>query len=188
MADRSGWEAHYGDQRDAGIRPPSQFLLAHLDQLPPGRAVDLASGDGRHAVCLARHGWRVTAIDYARASLERLSLIARRDQLPIVALQADLTEMPLPPDHFDVAVNIRYLERSLFDGIKSTLRRGGVVVFETFIRDQQQLGHPKNPAFMLERGELAARFADFDILASEEGRFEIESGPAYLARIVARRP
>lgn len=188
MADRSGWEAHYGDRRDEATRPPSQFLLAHLADLPPGRAVDLACGDGRHAIWLARQGWKVTAIDYARANLERLTHIARQERLPIAALQADLTEIALPPQHFHVAVNIRYLQRSLIDEIKSTLRRGGVIVFETFIRDQRQLGHPRNPAFMLERGELAARFADFDILASEEGRFETESGPAFLARLVARRP
>jgi 2-polyprenyl-3-methyl-5-hydroxy-6-metoxy-1,4-benzoquinol methylase len=188
MADRSTWEARYDERRGEALRPPSQFLLAHLHELPAGRAVDLACGDGRHALCLARHGYAVTAIDYTHASLERLSQIARREHLQITAIQADLTEIALPRDHFDVAVNIRFLERSLFDGIKSTLRHGGVVVFETFIRDQQQLGHPKNPAFMLERGELAARFADFEILASEEGRFETESGPAYLARIVARRP
>ena len=68
------------------------------------------------------------------------------------------------------------------------MRRGGAVVFETFIRDQQQLGHPRNPAFLLERGELAVHFSDFEQLSYEEGRVETESGPAFLARMLARRP
>ncbi len=55
-------------------------------------------------------------------------------------------------------------------------------------RDQQQFGHPRNPAFLLERGELADRFGDFEILSYDEGRCETESGPAFLARMLARRP
>src|SRR5262245_36160692 len=102
MTDRGTWEARYSERRDEAIRSPSQFLVAHLDELPLGRAVDLACGDGRHALCLARHGHRVTAIDYTRANLERLSQIARREHLPISAMQADLTATTLPPEYFDV--------------------------------------------------------------------------------------
>src|SRR5438046_5177077 len=91
MADRSGWEAHYRDQADRETRPPSQFLLAHLPELPAGRALDLACGDGRHTLPLGRHGWNVTAIDYAWSSLERLVRAARREQLPVAAVPADLT-------------------------------------------------------------------------------------------------
>jgi SAM-dependent methyltransferase len=188
MADRQLWGARYADRADAGGRAPSQFLVAQRHRVPPGRALDLASGDGRHAIYLARHGWAVTAIDFARSALERLAAIARKEGLAIETIQADLEQMPLPRDRFDVVVNIRYLQRSLFEPMKAAVRRGGVIVFETFLKDQQQLGHPKNPAFMLDRGELAHRFGDFEILASEEGRFDTESGPAFLARLLARRP
>ena len=103
------------------------------------------------------------------------------------ALQADLEQFPLPRERYDVVVNVRYLQRSLFPALKASVRHGGCVVFETFIRDQQQLGHPRNPAFLLERGELAAQFSDFDVLSVTEGRCETESGAAFLARLLARR-
>jgi len=187
MADREAWESRYGERTDA-VRPPSQFLVEHLDRLPRGRALDLASGDGRHALYLARHGWTVDAIDFAYAGLARLQSVAGAERLRIQPVQADLAHWVLPRERYDVVVNIRYLQRDLFDALKTALRRGGVIVFETFIRDQQQFGHPKNPAFLLERGELADRFGDFEILSYDEGRCETESGPAFLARMLARRP
>ena len=39
--------------------------------LPPGRAVDLAAGEGRHALWLAGRGWRVTAVDFSGVGLDR---------------------------------------------------------------------------------------------------------------------
>lgn len=188
MSHRSDWESRYRERADSvAVRTPSDFLVEQLPRLPSGRALDLACGDGRHALYLARHGWRVDAIDFAHPGLARLLAAARREGLAVDALQADLEEFPLPRDRYDLVVNVRYLQRSLFDAIRAAPRRGGAVLFETFIRDQQQLGHPRNPAFLLERGELVRAFGDFDVLFHEEGRFDTESGPAFLARLLARR-
>jgi hypothetical protein len=85
-------------------------------------------------------------------------------------------------------VNVRYLQRDLFAAIRDALLPGGVVVFETFLREQAQLGHPSNPAFLLEPGELRSHFADFDILDAAEGLVERGDGRSYLAQLVARRP
>lgn len=188
MGDRPQWESRYRERPEDAVRPPSQFLVEQCPHLPCGRALDVASGDGRHALYLARRGWVVDAIDFAYAGLARLLAIARRDRLPVAALQADLESFPLPRAHYDVIVNVRYLQRSLVEVLKRALRPGGMIVFETFLRDQQQLGHPRNPAFLLERGELAERFNDFEILVCHEGRCETESGPAFLAHLLARRP
>ena len=188
MSGRPQWEQRY-DARDAGgTRPPSRFVVEHCGELPRGRALDVASGDGRHACYLARRGWRVDAIDFARAGLAQLVAVARLDGLAVAALQADLETFPLPRRRYDLVVNVRYLQRNLLAALKRALVPGGTIVFETFLRDQQQLGHPKNPAFLLERGELADRFRDFDLLAYREGYSETESGPAFLAQMVARRP
>jgi tellurite methyltransferase len=188
MSNRPRWEHRYDAQGHGGIRPPSRFVVEHCAELPRGRALDVASGDGRHACYLARCGWRVEAIDFAHAGLAQLAAAARRDGLAVAALQADLEAFPLPRSRYDLVVNVRYLQRSLIAALKRALVPGGTILFETFLRDQQQLGHPKNPAFLLERGELADRFRDFDMLAYCEGYCETESGPAFLAQMAARRP
>jgi hypothetical protein len=113
---------------------------------------------------------------------------AQRQGLPARFIQADLDTFPLPLGQYDVVVNVRYLNRPLLPALKTTVRDGGVVVFETFLREQAELGHPRNPAFLLERGELARTFADFEVLVHEEGLFQTEKDRAFLARIVAQRP
>jgi tellurite methyltransferase len=186
--ERREWESRHDARPDETARPPSPFLAAHLSSLPLGNALDVACGEGRNALYLARHGWRVDAIDFASSGLVRLQAAASREQITVHALQADLEQYPLPPERYNVVVNIRYLQRSLFDPLKAAVRRGGMIVFETFLSDQRHVGHPKNPAYLLERGELRSRFVDFEILSYAEGRWDSESGPAFLARMLARRP
>lgn len=184
---RQHWEARYASPaRVTGA--PSSFLQSLLPTLAPGRALDVASGDGRNALALAKGGHAVTAIDIAGAGLARLRSQARDQGLSIEAIQADLEEYPLPIRYFDVAVVACYLQRSLFARVKDCLVPGGVAVVETFLIDQREIGHPRNPAFLLERGELAQAFADFEILVSEEGLFDLGGERAYLSRLAARRP
>lgn len=184
---RQHWEARYANPSRA-TGAPSSFLQSLLPTLAPGRALDVASGDGRNALALAKRGHAVTAIDIAGAGLARLRSQARDQGLSIDAIQADLEEYPLPIQYFDVAVKFCYLQRSLFARVKDCLAPGGVAVVETFLVDQREIGHPRNPAFLLERGELAQAFSDFEILVSEEGLFELGGERAYLSRLAARRP
>jgi 2-polyprenyl-3-methyl-5-hydroxy-6-metoxy-1,4-benzoquinol methylase len=188
VTDRTRWEARYAARAGAPTAEPSRFLIEHRHLLPPGRALDVACGDGRHSLWLARQGFAVDAIDIARAGLSRLAAAARREGLAVSPIQADLEDFPLPASRYTVVVNIRYLQRSLFDALRNAVRPGGVIVFETFLREQARQGHPRNPAFLLEPGELRAQFAEFIPLVDQEGCLETEAGPAFLARLIARRP
>jgi SAM-dependent methyltransferase len=184
-AERERWEARHGRASD---RPeiPSALLRRSLHRLPRGRALEVACGSGRNARFLAAHGFRVDAIDLSRAALVRTRGEAGDGSICVV--QADLLQFPLPRRRYQIAVNVRYLQRNLWPALKHALADGGMIVFETFLRDQRQIGHPRNPDYLLERGELANAFSDFAIEEYEEGCFESEGGPAFLARMLARRP
>lgn len=184
---RSHWERRYAD---AARRPgtPSPFLQEILPSLPRGSALDLASGDGRHSLHLASAGYAVTAIDLSLAGLNNLRRNAREQGLSVDTVQADLETYPLPAGRFDVALKFFYLQRDLFKAMKASLRRGGVAVVETFLIDQREIGHPRNPKFLLERGELGDLFADFEILRTEEGFLQSGHEKAFLSRLVARKP
>ena len=112
---------------------------------------------------------------------------ARAEGLDLRVVQADLESFPLPRSCYDVVITIRYLQRSLFEPMQQAVKPGGVILFETFLIDQQAVGHPRNPAFLLQHGELRAAFSSCDILTYEEGLFHSASQSAYLARMVARR-
>lgn len=188
MTDRAGWDARYAAGRGAVGRTASRVLTEHRHLLPTGPALEVACGDGRNSLWLARQGFAVDAIDASSAGLARLADTARRERLAVQPILADLQDLPLAVERYAVVVNIRYLQRSLFGALRRAVRPGGVIVFETFLREQARLGHPRNPAFLLEPGELRARFAGFEPLIDEEGWLETESGPAFLGRLVARRP
>jgi len=188
MKERHHWEKRYATGETGSPGVSSLFLRENIHRLPRGRALDIACGDGRHALFLAGNGYRVEAVDLALTGLRRLRQAAKRDGLALTAIQADLEHFPLRRERYDVVVNIRYLQRSLWPELRTALRPGGVIVFETFTTEQRKLGSPSNPDFLLEPGELHEAFRDFELLDYQEGMFNSEGGPAHLARMLARRP
>jgi SAM-dependent methyltransferase len=186
--ERTRWDERYRSGAAHASPEPSGFLRSRLDDLPPGRALDVACGDGRNALLLAELGLTVHGLDISREGLARAKSALRARGHRGEFVQCDLETYPLPPAHYDVVLNIRYLQRSLLPALKRTLRASGVIVFETFLLEQAATGHPKNPDFLLRRGELAEAFSDLDILVYEEGRVATEGDAAHLARMLARRP
>ena len=64
------WDRRY-DERAQWPAEPNRLVAELLAGLPPGVAVDLAAGEGRHALWLAAAGWRVTAVDFSSVGLRR---------------------------------------------------------------------------------------------------------------------
>lgn len=64
------WEERYAGARQWSGRP-NGTLVDEVGDLPPGRALDVAAGEGGDAVWLAQRGWHVTATDWAAAGLAR---------------------------------------------------------------------------------------------------------------------
>jgi SAM-dependent methyltransferase len=160
------WNAHYAGT-EYSAAPPDPLLIQLAEGLPPGRALDLACGTGRHALYLARLGWRVTAVDAAPAAIDRL----RREAPGIDAQVADLEhgEYTIEPASFDLICDFLYLQRDLFAAIREGVRPGGV--FAGAI----DLGG----TFALDSGELRNEFRGWKISYYSES-----DG---VARIVARR-
>ena len=81
-------------------------------------------------------------------------------------------------------VCFNYLQHSLIPQIKDGLRKGGIIVYETFIVDQAQFGKPKNPDYLLKQNELLNLFRDFHCLRYREGIIENRKA---IAGIVAEK-
>lgn len=171
---------------------PSEFLREIFDsgwwQIPPGRALDLATGKGRNALFLAQRGFDVVAIDVSAVALEDARKVAEARSLHVFWRQENLETLKLPEDCYDLVVNFNYLQRSLVPQIKTALKIGGHVIFETFLVDQRVIGHPKNPAYLLEHNELLQRFREFRVLYYREGKMAERGGGAFRAGILAQKP
>jgi len=100
------------DEKYAGIEfqptlSPSQFVAAELTGLPPGQALDLAAGHGRHTVWLAEQGWRVTAVDFSPVGLDqarKLSAARGVDDGQVDWVVADLDDYRPTRDAFDLVL------------------------------------------------------------------------------------
>ncbi|MGE0614497.1 MAG: class I SAM-dependent methyltransferase [Bacteriovoracia bacterium] len=182
---RSRWDALFSTHQYVFGKDPAKFLQVHVGKLPIGRALDIAMGEGRNAVFLAKKGFSVDGVDISEVALRKARRLAKENQVSINTIYADLATYAIKPGHYDVIVNIDYLQRSLVPHIKRGLRKGGVVVFEN--NTVEQLNNPSgksmNRDFLLETGELKKLFSDFEILVY----LETNDGAEAKASLVARK-
>jgi hypothetical protein len=73
---------------------------------------------------------------------------------------------------FDLVLVTRFLHRPLFPALVRAVAPGRMLIYETFLTGQAERGHPKNPAFLLQPGELRRLVAPLEILRSREGEFD----------------
>ncbi len=170
------------------VAAPSPFVVEHLPLAPPGRAFDVACGSGRHALALARLGRVVEAADSSFARCRDLRAAALAEGLRVHVVCADLERWPLPRRRYAVIVNTLYLDRALFPRLVEALVPGGLLLFETFTAAQLATGHPRNPAFVLQPGELPRLASWMRIVAHREGPVERDGRTVHLASLAAHAP
>jgi SAM-dependent methyltransferase len=156
-----------------------------------GPVVELACGRGRIACAVAARGLPVIGLDRSAGFLEDLRRRAEAERLPVQPVRVDLETgagLPLWPGRCGALLVFRYLHRPLAKEIVRALAPGGLLLYETFTIHQRELGHgPRNPAFLLNEGELPTLFRGLEPIASWEGTTAGDS-PSAVARLAARRP
>ena len=183
---RRFWDTRYRESYQP--RSPSALLGRWLERLTPGRALDLACGTGRNALLLSAFGWRALGIDISPVALHLAQAEAQRRALALDLVAADLTDWPLPLAYFDLVCVFRFLDRSLCPALVTTLKPGGVLLYETFtIAQRGYEGGPRSDALLLQPGELPTLFPGCAALEYNEGVIEEDGGPRALAGLVARR-
>ena len=144
-------------------RVPSSWITRYAGLIAEaGHVLDLACGGGRHTRYLRERGLRVTAIDIDTSGLADLA----NDPL-VEIVEMDLERPgaePLRGRRFDAVVVTDYLFRPLLVPLADCLQPGGVFLYETFAVGNERFGRPRNPDFLLRRGEL---------LALAEGRLSV---------------
>jgi len=187
--DRERWDLRYA--KKSGPDEPSAFLLDIFHSpawtIRPGTALDIASGQGRNALFLAEQGFDVEAIEISSVALTKARSKAEKQKLRVLWRAADLEQIHLSEAFYDLILNFNYLQRSLTPQIKKAVKVGGHVIFETYLIDQQTVGHPSNPAYLLGHNELLEMFGDFRVLCYREGRFSEGGEAAFRAGLFAQK-
>jgi len=65
------WDDRYRDSPEPWGTAPAAALVEKIAPITPGRAVDLACGDGRHARWLTEQGWQVTGVDFSAVAIDQ---------------------------------------------------------------------------------------------------------------------
>ncbi|CAN5437074.1 class I SAM-dependent methyltransferase [soil metagenome] len=111
--DAGAWDERYAASELVWSATPNQFVASELGDLPPGRALDLAAGEGRNALWLADRGWSVTAVDFSLAGLDKgRSLQERHDRardLQVDWVHADVLSYEAGPTPFELSL-LAYLQ------------------------------------------------------------------------------
>jgi tellurite methyltransferase len=182
--DRAKWNERYAA---AGLylgRSPSRFLADNIDlikELAAGKkALDIACGEGRNSIFLARNGFEVTGMDISEEGLAKAEQWANAAGL-VVDFRCLNLETFAFNESYDLIINFNFLLRGLVPLMVDALNPGGVIVFDT-IMDSPTLEGYHNRGYLLQPGELLEIFSSFkgEILLYEE----LPCGPSPTARLI----
>ena len=160
---RRAWDRRHASREPIESVDPDPLLVREASTLRPGRALDLACGDGRNAVWLARRGWRVVAVDFSPVALERASSLAERAGVSVEWVRHDLLGWTPPERAYDL-VTLIYLHvgpderRDVLRGAAAAVAPGGrlLVVGHHRRNLDEGTGGPQDPRVLYEPDDLAA--------------------------------
>ena len=192
--DRELWNERYRTPRLVWTAEPNRFLRALGEGLTPGRALDLACGEGRNAIWLARQGWKVTGVDFAHVGLEKAKRHAEELDVAVDWIEADLRTWQAPSAAFDlVALLYLHLPANELDPVlraaATAVAPGGTLflVGHDRVNIEQGVGGPQNPAVLYTPEEIVASLDGLEVVRAERVTRDVEAGTAIDALVQARR-
>jgi 2-polyprenyl-3-methyl-5-hydroxy-6-metoxy-1,4-benzoquinol methylase len=161
------WNERY--RAATGGQQASRVLQENLHLLPErGHALDLACGLGGNSIVLAEQGLKVAAWDIADVPVAALQETALERQLAIQAAVRDVETNPPAPETYDVIVVSYFLERAIIPALVQALKPGGLIFYQTFIRQRVSDRGPQREEFRLADQELLQLFPGLQVLFYRE--------------------
>ncbi|HET6443592.1 MAG TPA: class I SAM-dependent methyltransferase [candidate division Zixibacteria bacterium] len=174
--DQERWDAKWESRTQAAFEVHP--VLTNNQELLKGEgdALDLPCGRGQNTLWLAALGYRVVGLDISRVALDfAMSEAQRHGQSQRTEFnQVDIDHYPLPEAAYDLICVIRFLDRSLFPGLKAALRPGGLIVYATRHLGALEIYPDTNSAYLLRDSELLREFDEWPLLHYHEGPIEAE--------------
>ena len=190
------WDERHSAREPIESHDPDPTLAGIAGALAPGRALDLAAGDGRNAIWLAAHGWAVTAVDFSGVALERATAAAEAANVTVRWVHADLLEWHPEPRSFDLValmfLHLPPVERgAIYAHAAEAVAPGGRLLVVGHDRSNLTAGAggPQDPDVLFTATEIARDLAGFEVERTETVARNLGDGRRALdAVLVARRP
>lgn len=190
--DSSAWDERYAAHDLVWGLEPNRWVAEEVSALVPDdagspRALDLAAGEGRNAIWLARRGWRVTAVDFSAVALERgrrLAAEAGAGATPGSAaggsvdwVRADLTQWQPEPGAYGLVLVVYLqlpseLRRPVLRRAAAALAPGGtlLIVGHDSANLTEGVGGPQDPAVLYTAEDLLDDVRDLGLSTVRAGR------------------
>lgn len=184
--DSATWDQRYGGADFVWKTEPNQFLVVEAADMAPGRALDLACGEGRNAVWLAERGWRVTGVDFSPVGLAKAGRLAKEHDVEVEWVEADVVEWEPPGAAFDLVI-VFYLHLSAIERrrvlahAQDALAPGGTLLVVG--HDTSNLIHgyggPQDPTVLFTPDEIALELDRLRITRADhvERHVDTDQGP-----------
>lgn len=197
--DRQDWDARYSGEQLLWKAEPNRFLVDEASDLPAGRALDIACGEGRNAIWLAGLGWHATGVDFSAAALSKARKLAEQRHVAVEWIDADLTDWTPPARAFDLVI-VFYLQlpaeerRRVYGRMATGVASGGTMLVVGHDTDNLTHGYggPQNLEVLFSAQDVAADLFELKIVKALQVRrtVDTEQGPrtALDAMVRAIRP
>lgn len=179
-ADAAHWDRRYAESDRVWRAEPHESVVRAVSALAPARALDVAAGEGRHAVWLAERGWDVTAIDFSAVGLDKGKAEAERRGLDIDWVVDDVFTWE-PGHRYDlILVAFIHLSPEVYATLREYLADGGhlVVVGHARRNVTDGVGGPQDPAMLDDPASLREAAGDLTVLVLEETTRQTAAGTA----------
>ncbi|HEX2303590.1 MAG TPA: class I SAM-dependent methyltransferase [Gaiella sp.] len=174
---REDWNERYSRKELVWTAEPNRLFAAEVDGLEPGRALDLACGEGRNAVWLAERGWRVTAVDFSDVALAKAERLASTRDVDVEWILADVLDHHPGRRAYDL-VAVLYLQLPR-DELARAVRRaaeavapGGtlIVLGHDATNLEDGYGGPKDAAVLFTPEDVVTEIGDLVVERAEKVR------------------
>ena len=167
---REDWDRRYGDVENLWATKPNRFLVAEASELPVGRALDVACGEGQNAIWLASLGWDVTGVDFSEVAIGKASARAAREEIDAAFVCADLVEYEPARAAYDLVL-VMYLHissaqrRAVHEKAAAAVAPGGTFVLlgHDLANLTDGVGGPKDPDLLYTAAEIAAELPGLEL-------------------------
>ncbi len=194
---REDWDKRYASVENLWAVKPNRFLVAEVAGLKPGRALDLACGEGQNAIWLATLGWDVTGVDFSEVAIAKARARAERDGVRAEFVCADLLGYEPAVGAFDLVL-VLYLHipadgrRQVLASAAAALAPGGtfVLVGHDLTNMIDGVGGPSDPDLLCTPDQIASELPGLEIVKAERVFRDVagEERDAIDALVRAQRP
>lgn len=186
MSTRQMWNDRYAKKDLVWSAGPNELFATEIRSLKPGKAVDVACGEGRNAIWLAEQEWNVTAIDFSDVAIEKGRQIAAKRDVIVNWIAEDVSTWKLPKYEFDL-VAVLYLHTTIREreqwlkNVIDSVKPSGTFIYIAHDSDniENGVGGPQDPALLPTVSEITNALKGFDVEIAEVIERHVSRDPGH---------